>query len=240
MSTKVNIIILLILVFEFLRRKRKKLKYAEIITQILYFICTMLIISMAGRKYGHYAMILIPCYIVPITLIMKYIMELKSEKIQILFILVFTVVVGLAELKEVYNHMNIVSYAVYPNAYDEEIVKYIKANSNENDNVLMLENVCFLYNLSNRKYDGKYAYQYPIILVDNKIYNEIMEEIEENKPDLVIYYHGVEKFEQLINSGYEPYVNLINFYKIFENMTEEGIYTRYDKDGFVAWSLNKR
>ena len=92
LNIKINILIPCILIISLIRRKCKKIEYKEVIMQILFFIATLLLISISGRKYGHYAMILIPCYIIPITWTMKYITELKHVYSQIISILIFTII----------------------------------------------------------------------------------------------------------------------------------------------------
>ena len=91
---------------------------------------------------------------------------------------------------------------------DNEIVSKIQEYSKEDDNVLMLWNSCSFYNFSNRKYEGKYMYQVPPILSDDKILNEILEELENNKPDLIVFPYEYERFQKMIYT-YDDYITKI-------------------------------
>ncbi len=225
LNIKINIIIPCILIGSFIRRKCKKIECKEVILQILFFAITLLLISISGRKYGHYAMILIPCYIIPITWTMKYIIELKHVYVQVISVLIFTIIFCVLEWESVYIDILQSITRTIPNLNYNKVVEYIKENTDEDDNVLILENDCNLYNLTNRKYNGKYAYQYPIINIDYRIYEEIMEEMEKDKPKLIVYEGSYDMFNEIINVSYEYEKNerimLSYFYANIEKMCEK-------------------
>ncbi len=254
--TKLSTIIFVISIVNVIYRKIKKMELKNEVLMMLSLILTLILISVSGRQYLHYGIILIPCFILEITEILEYIVNLDNKKIKIFGIvltLVLTVYIGIESIQK--DMIEIEKWK--GTKINEELVDYVKNNTNENDSILALGNSCNIYNLTGRKYNGKYFYQTPIILDDN-LKEAFMAELEENKPNLIIY-GGVyedeqlKKLDELLNELKTKYTEkykenknymdsnicLVNMFKVIDNMKDEGIYTRTITGTFTVWTLNE-
>lgn len=218
-ASKLSVIALILGIANLVKRIVKKQKYIANVSSILYFIVVIIELTLIGRNYIYYANIFIPALIVPFTESLENIKDLKNFKIKIMVIILFIVILGIASKEHIIDQFNKVEKQ-FKYARNSYLVNKIQENSKENDNVLMLWNSCALYNFSNRKYEGKYMYQVPPILSDDKILDEILEELENNKPDLIVFPYEYEIFQK-ITYTYDYCINNIKetYPEFLENKT---------------------
>ncbi len=267
--TKFNVLCVIILIANVVRLGRKKQKYFEQIIYIVYFIVTLILISVSGQKYLHYAMILIPFYIVPITQIMEFLLNIENKKIKIFSYVIYGLLIVLISIKSINHQVNEIKKLYTKEEKVEEIVSWIKENTEKDDNVLILMNDCMIYNYSERKYDGKYIYQTPIFAVDRKLVEELMIEIEENKPKIIVFPDIYSTFESMKN--YDKFLekskeklpeafeyeetrkmmedsanlfidrvkNLGDMCKKIAELEEKGFYTKVINEKYTIWTLNE-
>ena len=266
-STKLNIIVIVILILNCIRLKINKKKFLDQVILLLYLILTIILNSIAGRMYPYYGIVLIPCYIVPITELLEYIVNLNNEKIKIVSIIAFVLIIFLALHNNIQKQIEEIMHTLEQDAnINMDIVHFIEENSTKNDSILALGNNCNIYLKSDRRYNGKYIYQVPIITIDERIAYELIENIENTKPKIIIYASDYRGFSmQKYTSPEELYVyitgeegtiqdkelyeslsefvkgikNISLLYERIEEMAEEGIYEETINDTYISWKLKE-
>lgn len=199
------------LLYMFLSIKRCKEERKVIITSLIFSILSFLIVIQPCNPYLHYAMILIPCTIVPITLLIK---EIKCETILIGLLCITILIITYKEAGIIKGGLN----SQYVN-YNMKIVEQIENNTKNNDKISVLGNNCLIYLLSNREAATKYPYQLPIANIDKNIQQEFMEQLEEEKPKMIInLMSGNGDFQTKIKKYLEEKVEIEEYKKINEIM----------------------
>ena len=163
------------------------------------------------RLYIHYLIALIACFVIPTI----YILDRINDKryYDLFFITCFLLII-----LNLYNTKN-----RWNNQFDA--ISYIIQNyTEEEDNVLQLGNLTNIYLVANRHYQGKYFFQRPFLFYNEKIQNEFLEEIENNKPKLIIDAYPErkitsednqttknfkEKINKFLNENYDSINNII-------------------------------
>lgn len=164
---------------------RKKNLFAISMTLIL--VLSTLASSISGRKYEHYFIALIPLCIPAIASGIRELNEhLKTKNWQQLIAPVIVCVIsGLLPLSSYFSK----------NEFDTEsgmdidmiqTLEYIEQYTDENDAIAIYGNRDSLLYLSNRKSVSKYSYQSPIASFDRSILDTYFNDIETEKPKLVI------------------------------------------------------
>lgn len=103
--------------------------------------------------------------------------------------------------------------------YNKRIVEQINNNTDKNDKISVLGNNCLIYLLSNREATTKYPYQLPIANIDKNIQQEFMEQLEEEKPKMIInLMSGNGDFQTKIKKYLEEKVETEEYKKINEIM----------------------
>lgn len=166
------------LLYMFLAIKRCKEERKVIITSLIFSILSFLIVIQPCNPYLHYAMILIPCTIIPITLLIR---EIKYETVLIILLCITILIITNKEARIIKRELN----SEYMN-YNMKIVEQIENNTEYNDKISVLGNKCLIYLLSNREAATKYPYQFLIANIDKNILQEFIEQLEIEKPKMII------------------------------------------------------
>lgn len=190
------------------------------ISSLLYIILTFAIIIIPQRPYLHYAIILLPTYIIPLSIYFKF-LESKKDKY-------FLVALSVAWILLFTKNNHILAKAVYKNLHNttqlnEYIVSTIKERTDVNDKILVIGNRSVLYLESERQADSKYIYQFPIINVDKHIKEEVEDNLKNIYAKLLIYDKNQIKgtdiqpiIDNLLNSNRYNKIQEINSYIILE------------------------
>ena len=178
------------------------------IVYLIYFIVTILLSSMSGRKYYHYAIIFIPMLVYPIMIILN---ELKTSNkdrfntnsiIEILIILLCIPewMLGLSHLINNYrdfdNGNNIISEST-----GYKISQYIKDNTNKDDFITVYGNENQIYLLSECRSASRLTYQMPIINVSKKLEREYFTDLEKNNPKYIVVEKEDDRILNYINDN---------------------------------------
>ena len=160
---------------------KNKIKDKElIITGFIYYLFAFYLVIMPQRSYIHYLIPMLPCFIIPMILTLKYIRirEILSKIFVIICIIIMIIIMNanIIEKKKKWG------YSIYL----DSISKFIKENSKIEDNILQLGNRANIYLLSERQYKGKYFYQIPIAFQNKEIGDAILNEIERDYPKIII------------------------------------------------------
>ncbi len=161
-------------------------------TAFIYLIITMLIIIMPCNDFYHYGMVLIPTYIIPISLLLTDFLDVLYVRKNYFKIFLTTIIfviysfLFISEEVSIYRKNMILVAGKQFEYRQSPVTNYIKENTTKDDDMLVLGNECNLYLMAERISNCKYIYQIPIIRVDNKILDETMQEIKEKKPKIIV------------------------------------------------------
>ena len=160
---------------------KNKIKDKElIITGFIYYLFTFYLVIMPQRSYIHYLIPMLPSFLIPMILTLKYIKIRKIlSKIFVIICIIIMIIIMNANIIEKKKKWG---YSIYL----DSISKFIKENSKIEDNILQLGNRANIYLLSERQYNGKYFYQIPIAFQNKEIGNAILNEIERDYPKIII------------------------------------------------------
>lgn len=158
-----------------------------------YLIVTLFLVSMPGKTYAHYGMVLIPAIVFPIASIISYLNE-KLVGIGSFLMVTFLLCSVIISNWE-YTMVDFVS--TYSNRKEsnisrdvENLMNVVTENSTDNDFISVYGNYNIIYVLSGRIHATKYSYQFPIGVVYPDIMKEYFEELAEEQPKLIVIQAG--------------------------------------------------
>lgn len=153
-----------------------------LIINLIYYLVSIYIVISPKREYLHYAIILMPCVIIPLSILIKDKYKYKLIIIIGIELYLALIVIGVGYYNLKYTKENLLEYLLKVNI----IADWLEENTQEDDNILVLGNENIIYNLSNRNYKGKFFYQLPVIYNSNDIANKFLQEIKEQMPEYII------------------------------------------------------
>ncbi len=186
-----------------------------------FYVVSLALASMSGRAHAHYAIILLPALIVPVALLLDSFEGVRFKK---------PVPVLMALAYGFFAAQFVVSFAGNNKPQLSDVAVYLQENTTEDENVFMMGNNCVYYLQSGRYTTNRFFYQTPIINVSDKMYEEYKQDMENNKPDVVVLVGDKEKLLEKEN-------NYAESIKTMERWCEEGIYTGEEQDGFYVYRL---
>ncbi len=205
------------LLYMFLAIKRYKEERKVIITSFLFSIFSFLIVIQPCNTYLHYAIILIPCIIIPITLLIR---KIKNEIVLIILLCITILIITNKETRIIKEQLN----SKYINS-SKQIVEQIENNTEYNDKISVLGNNCLIYLLSNRESATRYPYQLPIANIDKNIQKEFIKQLENEKPKMIInLMNGNGEFQTKIKEYLEEKLEMEEYKQINEIMYVFGEY----------------
>lgn len=165
----------LVIVKNKMQKEEKKL----LLFSFIYFLIELVIVVFPGRAYNHYLISMIPTFIIPLIMFVKYI-RLGNLKILLLIILVFMNMVEYC-----YIQKNKYIYYNYLKDIKGHFLATIPSMSEDYD-VLALGNHTMFYLMIDKYYKGKYMYQLPLTDNDQNMTDIITKDISENLPKYII------------------------------------------------------
>ncbi len=175
------------------------------ITYLICFIVTLLFISMSGRDYLHYGLVIVPLLIYPISILFKMIKNKNNDNLLLvpLFLLCFIALPS-------WINTSLNSFRIYNNYVFEELTykedpvylvsKYIKKNTNKNDKITVFGGKNNIYIISKRMPASKYTYQGPLIEVNSKIEEYYLSDLENNLPKMFVVTKESDKVDKFLNN----------------------------------------
>lgn len=153
----------------------------------LYLVFTYLLIIIPGRNYSHYAIILIPCFIFPISqtinqIYVRRIININNKKN---ILCAIAVIASIVLYLMFFNVKGIVKNFIIDSELPQ-VIKIVEANTNNNDTISVYGNACWIYLLSNRRSSSKYIYQFPIINNSDSIGKEYLYDINIIGPKIIV------------------------------------------------------
>ena len=164
-----------------MKRKLNKVEYQSLKVSFIYFIFTFYMAVMPQRIYLHYLITILPTLIVPLAIYLKY-MKTNKKIDTIIIIVSFLLCLVLSVYNitlQLYKQSNYISYF-------KEISDKVQELTEKEDNVLTLGNSSIVYLMSDRNYKGKYLYQTPIVNQNEEIFQDVIKEIKNDLPNLIV------------------------------------------------------
>ena len=191
---------------------------------LIYMILTVILVSISGRMYNHYAMTLLPMLIYPISLLFDYLKEIKLNNgfMTILTVILITIFVAPTWSKLLFN--SIVDIFDKEKPYTNRTIEYIKANTDEDDTISVWGNSNSIYNFTNRKSASKYSYQFSIITLSEKIEKEYFDDLRKNKPKIIVDGQSLEEYPELAKK-WSKFLKDNDYKLVFEDS-----YTVYERN----------
>lgn len=179
---------------------------------LLTFIASLAAISMSGKRYEHYAMILVPLLGYPIAKLSTISDDGKMRKLA--WSLAGSVAVILALPVWTSGFRNTISrYKTRGTDFISEDVRQtvniIQDNSAEDDRILVNGSWDIIYVLSHRLASSKYSYQYPICSIDPALQEEFIQEITDNPPELIVLKENTYEYDALVSFIDKGHYNLV-------------------------------
>ena len=148
-----------------------------------YFMVSLLMVEMSGRDYPHYLIAQLPALVAGLTGFFQWtgrILQTKRPKgPDRNLILVSCVVILLGAV----GYHAITGRAEYP---ERTSVTWLKENTHENDDILVLGNDAGLYLSANRKTSNRYFYQTPPVNISTELCADFMRELKASPSDYVV------------------------------------------------------
>lgn len=204
---------LLDIIYKILTKKNGKILT---LSSLIYLIFTFGIVIMPKNEYRHYGMILTPAYIMPLSFLVKDFFEMiqadeyrLTRIIAIIFLLYVILNVTRRDIVILKKDLYIANTERFA-LKETNLTNYIKENTDEEDKILVLGNECNIYLMSERWCNCKHIYQIPIVRIDPNIMIETINEIKENRPELIVL--KITKYTEVADSFYK-YLEETNAYE---------------------------
>ncbi len=153
----------------------------------LFLVSSLILLSISGRTYDHYGMVLIPCFVIPIA---KFIEILNNQfKGSFLRKLSFNcILIGLLSFPSIVigDEKIADTNTATLDVKTQKIVTYIQEHTEQDEQISVIGNKVSFYLLSDRPSASKYIYQTRAD-VSNEILEGYLNDLEQNRPQLLIY-----------------------------------------------------
>ena len=209
----------------YLQIKNKESCYFNV-GYLIYMILTVILISMSGRMYNHYAMTLLPMLVYPLCVLLVYFnkIKLKDEFMTIIIVALITIFVAPTWSKLLFN--SIVDIIDKEEPYTNRTIEYVKANTDEDDKISVWGNSNVIYNFTNRSSVSKYSYQFSIKALSEKIEKEYFDDLRKNKPKIIVDGQPLDEYPDLAKK-WSKFLKDNNYELVFEDSYT--VYERKDK-----------
>lgn len=202
---------------------------------LLFVIISYITSSISGREYSHYAITLLPCFIIPLAVLFDsvYKADIRIGK-TLALISCITASIGTA----VFVFMN-TAYEVISNPRTEPaIVNYLKSTTTPEDDVLVINGYGIFNLLSNRYTEQRFFYQHPLE-VYSVYYDQFFDELGKTRPDVIVFVESRDTYDRQKQDAQEHNVRrYIVDIGTFCDDTTNG-YTLEDKGSFFAYRLTQ-
>lgn len=175
--------------------KNKKYIY---IVYLMALILSLLSVCMSGMPYDHYAMVLVPLFAVPFSILLVELRSFGGRGIVLIF-LACILIVSLFSLKSDVRLImesvikGVEARNVTGNISEEVLISdFIKGNTLITDKIAVYGTWDVIYLKSQRMHATRYSYTVPIIGLSEEIREEYYREIREERPKVVVVQAGVE------------------------------------------------
>ena len=186
-----NILLFIIIITKIIYNIIKKESVFFEISYLFYMIINLIFVCISGKIYYHYGMTLIPAYIYPLCILFNMLesTKLKQKKPYIIgcILLIFIIPTWLKYLEDAFLEITKTQEVNELRDYaNDDLIKYIKANTYENEEIAIYGNYNLLYNHTKTISASKYSYIPDILLKNEEFIKDYLLELEEKLPKLLI------------------------------------------------------
>lgn len=185
------LVISLLIVAWLCTTKDKKWRFIGI-TYMLYLLISLFLITIPGKLYGHYAMILVPSVVFPIAKLAGAVEKVSGRKehgigVVIAIYMTATLIMPnwIAQMGKVGIYFANRDQTEYSMTL-QNAVSFIVKNTDETDKISVYGNYNILYVLSKREHATLYSYQRPIGTIDPRIKKDYFNQLEKERPILLV------------------------------------------------------
>lgn len=155
---------------------------------LVYMAVSLVLAGMSGKQYNHYGMLVLPMLAYPYAILFRKFQGVNVKKSCPHLVLCGYLLIGIVFAQWRITAVN-VNQNLTAEKWDKEldqVVEYIKTNTEAEDEISVYGNRSVIYLLSDRRSASKYFYQTPIAQIDNKIKEQYYEDLKEKKPKLIV------------------------------------------------------
>lgn len=178
----------------------------------IYLIGTIMLMTMSGKAFGHYGMILIPAYVYPFSVLFADIEKIREDATRRSLIAVCAL--WLLSSLVVPNMLSLIDGipSIFENREQKEISQdqtintikwYIDKNTEIDDDISVYGNWDIIYVVSKRKHATRYSYQFPIGDVMPSLMDEYWRELGNEQPAIIVVQKG--RFDEKMNDFLRAY-----------------------------------
>lgn len=153
---------------------------------VFFFLISLYSAAMSGRGYYHYAIVILPALLLPLTecfsLMNQFLLRRQKagkrflEQRTIILLSFLLILAGAV----IYRHISSGTKDQNP------VADYIKTVTKREDDVLILGNSCWYYLQAERKTENRFFYQLPPLNISEELYHEFERELKVHPSDLII------------------------------------------------------
>lgn len=192
---------------------------------IFFYIVSLLLCSLGGRTFPHYAIVLIPCLIVPVSYVLAGAGSLFGKYQYFIFILL-GLAIGkflVADTVKLQNQYIRTNFSADEN--NDSVVEYILENTEETDSILVMSLNAYYYDAAKRFANTKYFIQHYMYDYDYSLYETVIDGIQTDPPKVIIM--------RRYNVDGDPWGEWMT--RFYQDMCANEAYSVYETDFFVAF-----
>ena len=160
------------------------------ISYLCYIVLTLALLSLSGRTFEHYGMIMIPMLTFPIASLYN-IFEVGKEgkSLALVVSLYFLGVIVMPDWLDLSSTIMTTYEKRYDNNHSKvvtEVCGIVESLTTPEDKISVYGNWDVIYVLTNRLHATKYSYQIPIGTVSKEIMEDYLQQLQEELPELII------------------------------------------------------
>ena len=160
----------------------------------LCFLASLYTVTMSGRGYFHYAIVLLPTLIIPLTTVFDKTEALLRRRMSSDTVCSQTVILASAVL--ILTGALLFRVVSPGEETSDPVVEFIQEHTEKDDDVLILGKSCWYYLLSDRKTENRYFYQLPPAQISNEIYEDFLNELARHPSTLIVFPGSLDERER--------------------------------------------
>ena len=170
------------------REKEKRFYWG---TFLLCLLLSVLLSGMSGNSYTYYRITMVPCYAVPLAALLRKVRYDREHGEQLAALAMGTAAVfSLLWFQPIFATLQMLKHSTREidlgDEHHQAVFSLIEEYTTPEDPIIVYGNEDSFYFYSHRFAASRYSFQYPIILMDETIRTEFFEDLEQQKPKLLI------------------------------------------------------
>lgn len=152
------------------------------IMYLAYFIINIALLSISGRAYWHYGLVMAPSLVVPVARVLRMGKGIATGVILSVIFICFSWIPAFIHSIEVFQTRN----EPFSGGRYRKVVDLVNDNTRPDDKIVVCGNADSIYILSNRPAATKYSFQNVVCEIDEERKSEFYREVRENDPPMII------------------------------------------------------